>query len=221
MVYTHPDQLAATLNDLFAKNRINDYFEALRTVIFSSDDHEETIWTLLRREWTAQQQAEQRGDAPTAKEQNNLMNRLLQLGSEVVQKRRAEIFLEKICVVCYDEAGKAAMRKYFNPRYFNPENIYYHCFSERKEADLVAAAASTFVLFNNYHVPADGNTAYQRDLLTDYLNADEARYVMSFGAWVFDSKEMHGWAAKFYAANSPISLYARIRELREYLKMTS
>jgi hypothetical protein len=215
----HPDQLSATLNDLFTQNRIEEYFNTLQPAIFPSDTHEDTTWTLLRREWTAQQQAEQRGDAPTAKEQNNLMFRLCQFGNEVVQKRRAEIFMEKICVVCFDEAGKAAMGKYFNPRYFNPENIRYHCFSERKEADLVAAAKSTFVLFDNYHVPADGDTSYQRDLLTDYLNADEARYVLSFGSWVFDSKEMHGWADKFYAANSPISLYARIRELREYLKM--
>jgi|GEM_PF-1756427 len=209
------------LNDLIEREQIDDFFNLLEQHLYPADSAERTTFTLLKNQWKRQQQEYLREGEIPEKQRNNLIFRLIGFGGEVVQKRRSEQYLEKITVVCYDKNGKDKMAPYFNPRYFVPENIHYHCFTDTAKPRLDLAKVSDFVVFDNYHVPVDGDNAYQRDLLADYLNAREAQYVLSFGGWVFDNDEIRPWMDKFYAANSPISLYARIRELREYIKITS
>lgn len=148
------------------------------------------------------------------KRKNKLRSRVLIYLDDFIKHRLSEMFYEKILVVSYSEDTMEKMNKFLNPAFFKGEII-----SETTQvfrADL--AEGCDFVLFDNYHCP-EVNSKYRRDLLDAYLASDNTQALLSFGPWIENYDPSKYYPHKFFAANSPFSLYARIRELREFLKI--
>lgn len=179
------------------------------------DEHDlRQLITMLQAQLSTQKGAETKGLSVEEKEKNALTFRVMNCVDEFVRSRQSELFFEKILVVSFDEHTMKKMDKFLNPTFFKGE-IRRDASQELRE-DL--ADGCDFVLFDNYHCP-EQNSKYRQDLLDDYLASQKTNAVLSFGAWINNYDPTKVYPHKFFAANSPFSLYARIRELREFLKI--
>ncbi len=183
--------------------------------ILRLDEHElKSSLIELQAQWSEWKKADMRGIEKV--EKSTLRDRISSFMAELFARRRAEMFHEKIWAVAYDETAADKLRRYLNPEFFDMGNISLN-------PDLKEQAAQAkdydFVLFDTYHAP-DDDKSYSRELLTQYLNAFEVKVVLLFGPHdEAMNATFKSYRNKFFAANSPFSLYARIRELREFLKI--
>ncbi len=119
--------------------------------------------------------------------------------------RLREEIHEKILVVCYDETAVQQMDAFFDSFYF--KNVRYtHHYDE-------AEIAWCDLIVFDFLYAREENPAYH-DLLAHYLQ-HSPRYILYFGRF---NKMLEHYPTKAYFANSPFSLYARLRELMEFMK---
>ncbi len=180
-----------------------------------TDERELRHWVImLQNQWTSLKSAEIKGLGIDEKEKNSLTFRVINCVDEFVRCRQAELFHEKILVVSFDNQTMEKMAKFLNPVFFKGE--IYRDSSQKLREDL--AAGCNFVLFDNYHC-GKAHRKYRQELLDGYLASEKTNALLSFGPWVEGYDPTDLYPHKFFAANSPFSLYARIRELREFLKI--
>jgi hypothetical protein len=142
---------------------------------------------------------------------------LMEFTKDWFRHLESEIYYEKLLIVVESGYAQQQMQTYLKARYFIPEHLSWHV-AERDGSGVKSAAGYDFVLFDAYH--CTDNRSYKIELLTQYLSADTTSVLLYFGLPddTLDST-VEKYREKFYASNSPFSLYARIKELREYLKI--
>lgn len=207
-------ELENAIYDRIAHDELDECLQTLKTALRPDETTFRDNLVLLHAQWSEWKKANIRGTEPEKK--SILRDRLLSFAATLFAARRAEIFHEKIWVVVYDETAKTKLGRYLNPAFFDMGNI---SIEPAHNAQTALAKDYDFVLFDTYHAPED-DKSYSRELLAKYLSAPEAKVVLLFGP--HDENMNATFKAcrdKFFAANSPFSLYARIRELREFLKI--
>lgn len=139
-----------------------------------------------------------------------LANSILNLIGEISEEEATAYELEnsiftKILVVCKNEAAIQRMDAFFDSFYF--KNVdYTHHYDEAK------VAWCDLIVFDFLHA-CEENPAYH-DLLTQYLR-HSPKYILYFGRF---NKLLEQYPMKAYFTNSPFSLYARLRELIDFMK---
>lgn len=179
------------------------------------DEREMRHWVImLQNQWASLKSTELKGLNIDEKDKNALTFRAINCVDEFIRSRQAELFHEKILIVSYDQLTMGKMNKFLNLNFFKGEI--------RRDSSRILqenlADGCDFVLFDNYHCLPE-NTKYRQDLLDAYLASSKTNALLSFGAWIPGYNPADLYPHKFFAANSPFSLYARIRELREFLKI--
>lgn len=147
-----------------------------------------------------------------------LENRLNQLTQDVLEfidtlqdehfstfARLREEIHEKLLVVCSGESALTRLKPYFNSNYFI--NVEYTF-----DFDPVKIDRSDIVVFTNPLDPLPPTT-YQ-SILDQYFEKS-SKYILYFGS---HNEKVSKYPHKVYATNSPFSLYARLREMIEFMK---
>jgi len=111
-----------------------------------------------------------------------------------------QLFYEKIVVVCTTDR-LAYMKQFFSNYYF--KSIFYY------EEDKAAVEDADLVLFDDKK-PSSESKIFLQKLL------DANNYIIYFGAKFPLSRDVY--ADRVYYANSIFSLYARIKEMLDFLK---
>lgn len=124
---------------------------------------------------------------------------------------REAIFVS-ILAVCPDPNAETEMRKFFNERYFR--NVAYLPSESEKVADKKFDIVVFYALHLNKMEKEEADK--QRILLDGLIQAqlDNGAFVLYLGKF---TSLLDKYPMKVYAANSPISLYGRIREMVEFL----
>jgi hypothetical protein len=120
--------------------------------------------------------------------------------------RLREEIHEKILVVCDNEAAIQKMDAFFDSFYFKNVDYALHQYDEDK------IAWCDLIVFDYLYARQENPAFY--DLLVQYLNY-APRYLLYFGR---NNKILENFPMKAYFANSPFSLYARLREILEFMK---
>lgn len=122
-----------------------------------------------------------------------------------VAQLREEIY-EKILVVCYGAGAVLELQPFFDSFYF--KNVQYALY----EFDEEKLAWCDFIVFDYIYAVENDPSYYE--LLKQYLD-DTAKYLLYFGR---ADRLLEYYPMKVHIANSPFELYARIREMIEFMK---
>lgn len=147
-----------------------------------------------------------------ARQENQLVMDLLEFLDTLTEKDfslvaqlREEIY-EKILVVCYGAGAVLELQPFFDSFYFKNVQYALYDFDEEK------LEWCDFVIFD--YVYAVENDPSYYELLKQYLD-DTPKYLLYFGR---PDRLLEYYQMKVHIANSPFELYARIREMIEFIK---